>query len=183
MSAGMQERLIAASEAGQVLPEAEDYLDPHFEGDEAEAAARWIEANPGHSAFHLLMTLERWAPDVYAGIPAEVRAKVLAATLAEHRQLNDFGYLAPDGSYDGPAALALVELGRAAIPALRPLLDDTSKAFVSGSEEATMAKLYGYRRADFAFRYLAQILGEDPTFEKDPARRDEAIAALRAKLG
>ena len=46
MSAGMQERLIAASEAGQVLPEAEDYLDPRFEGDEAEAAARWIEANP-----------------------------------------------------------------------------------------------------------------------------------------
>ena len=46
-----------------------------------------------------------------------------------------------------------------------------------------MAKLYGYRRADFAFRYLAQILGEDAPFEKDPARRDEAIAALRAKLG
>jgi len=116
MSAGMQERLIAASEAGQVLPEAEDYLDPRFEGDEAEAAARWIEANPRHSAFHLLMTLERWAPEVYAGIPADVRAKVLAATLAEHRQLNDFGYLAPDGSYDGPAALALLELGRAAGP-------------------------------------------------------------------
>jgi hypothetical protein len=153
MSAGMQERLIAASEAGQVLPEAEDYLDPRFEGDEAEAAARWM------------------------------RAKVLAATLAEHRQLNDFGYLAPDGSYDGPAALALLELGRAAIPALRPLLDDTSQAFLSGSEEATMAKLYGYRRADFAFRSLAQIVGEDATFEKDPARRDEAIAALRAKLG
>jgi hypothetical protein len=183
MSAGMQERLIAASEAGQVLPEAEDYLDPHFEGDEAEVAARWIEANPGHSAFHLLMTLEHGAPEVYAGIPAAVRAKVLAATLAEHRQLNDFGYLDPQGSYDGPAALALLELGQAAVPALRPLLDDLSRAFLSGSEEATMAKLYGYRRADFALRYLSQILGEDASFDKDPARRDQAIAALREKLG
>jgi len=183
MSEGMKERLVAASEAGQVLPEAEDYLNPQFDELEAADAARWIEANPGHSAFHLLMALGRGAPDVYAGIPPAVRAKVLAATLAEHRQLNDFGYLAPDGSYDGPAAYALVELGDAAIPALRPLLDDHSRAFVSGSEEATMAKLYGYRRADFALRYLQLILGEDTTFDKDPARRDEAIAALREKLG
>jgi hypothetical protein len=182
MSEGMQERLIAASEAGQVLPEAEDYLNPEFDAQQAEAAARWIEANPGHSAFHLLMALGRGAPDVYAAIPPEVRAKVLAATLAEHRQLNDFGYLDPDGSYDGPAAHALLELGQAAIPALRPLLDDTSHAFLSGSEEATMAKLYGYRRADFAARSLQQILGEDAPFDKDPARRDEAIAALRERL-
>ena len=179
----MQERLVAASEAGQVLPEAEDYLNPRFDPQEAEAAARWIEANPGHSAFHLLMALGRGAPEVYRSIPADVRAKVLAATLAEHRQLNDFGYLAPDGSYDGPAAHALLELGEAAIPALRPLLDDSSHAFLSGSEEATMAKLYGYRRADFALRYLQQILGEDAPFDRDPARRDEAIAALREKLG
>src|SRR3954471_5015946 len=102
MSAGMQERLIAASEAGQVLPEAEDYLDPRFEGDEAEAAARWIEANPGHSAFHLLMTLERWAPEVYAGVPAARRAQGRAATLAEHRQLNDFGCPAPTAATTGP---------------------------------------------------------------------------------
>jgi hypothetical protein len=183
MSAGIQERLIAATEAGEVLPEAEDYLNPQFDPGEAEAAARWIEANPGHSAFHLLMALGRGAPGVYAGIAPEVRAQVLAATLAGHAQLNDFGYLDPGGSYDGPAAHALLELGQAAVPALRPLLDDSSPAFLSGSEEATMAELYRYRRMDFAARYLQQILGEDAPFDKDPARRDEAIAALREKLG
>lgn len=182
MSGDAVERLVAASDAGMLLPEAEDYQNPRFDADEAAAAARWVQAHPGHSAFHVLMALGRGAPEAYATIPPEVRAKVLAATLAEHRQLNDFGYLDPDGSYDGPAAHAVLELGEAAIPALRPLLEDMSRAQLSGSEEATMAKLFEYRRADFAFRLVSLLLARDAPFDRDPARRDEAIAALREEL-
>lgn len=176
-------RLAAASDGGLLLAESEDYLRGQLDAGDARAIASWIQAHPQRSAFHALMLLARAAPDVYEDIPAAVRAQVLAATLAEHRQLNDFGYLDPDGSYDGPAALALLELGEVAVAALRPLLDDAGAVRLSGSEAATLAKIYGYRRSDFALRYLSLIAGLDASFQKDPADRDAAIAVLRERLG
>ena len=53
---------------------------------------------------------------------------------------------------------------------------------LEGSEEATLTDVYGLRRADFAYRYLARILGEEPRFDPDPAVRDRHIAALRERL-
>jgi hypothetical protein len=38
------------------------------------------------------------------------------------------------------------------------------------------------RRADFAYSYLARILGTRPKFDPDPAVRDRHIAELRAQL-
>jgi hypothetical protein len=93
---------------------------------------------------------------------------------------NDWGYLEPGGSHDGEAARALLELGPAAANCLRPLLADRSTAPLFGSEEATLSSLYGYRRCDFAYRYLVKLRGGDPAFDRDPAQRDRAIAAEAA---
>jgi hypothetical protein len=41
-----------------------------------------------------------------------------------------------------------------------------------GSEAATMSNLYGYRRSDFAYRFLHRLDGEDPELAEDPADRD-----------
>jgi hypothetical protein len=183
MSSAVVDRLVEASNAGLLLPEAPDYEQAQLAPDDAAAAARWVEEHPDRSAFHVLMTLSRAAPGVYESIAAEVRAAILVATLSEYRQLNDFGYLDPQGSYDGPAALAMVELGDAAVTALRPLLSDYSRAPLSGSEEATMSKIYRYRRADFAYRLLCRVLGRDAPFDADPAERDKHIATLRDELG
>ena len=46
-----------------------------------------------------------------------------------------------------------------------------------------MAKLYGYRRKDFAFRYLSKLTGREAPFDEKPAKRDEAIARLSRELG
>ena len=53
---------------------------------------------------------------------------------------------------------------------------------LEGSEEATLTEVYGLRRADFAYRYLARILGLQPLFDPDPAVRDHHIAQLRERL-
>ena len=175
-------RLISATERGQVLPESPDYENGELSAEEAQAAAREIESDPRSRWFHVLMTLRRAARPTYDGIPAPARAQVLADTLANYRQLNDFGYLDSHGGYDGPAAIALLETGDAAVAALRPLLDDDAPAPLSGSEEATMAKLYRYRRKDFAFRYLSKLTGREAPFDEDPATRDQAIARLGEEL-
>ena len=97
--------------------------------------------------------------------------------------LNDFGWIGERGAgHDREAGQALLELGAAAIPALTPLLDDTSEAPLDGSEEATLADELGLRRADFAYRYLARIAGRDPEFDNDPTVRDEQIARLLSEL-
>ena len=49
-----------------------------------------------------------------------------------------------------------------------------------GSEAATMSNLYGYRRSDFAYRFLRRLDGEDPELAEDPADRDRLHDLLRA---
>jgi hypothetical protein len=107
---------------------------------------------------------------------------VLGAALRERANLNDFGYLDETGGHDREAGRALLELGPDAVAALRPELDDMNAGQLEGSEEATLTHVYGLRRADFAYRYLARILGREPEFDPDPAVRDRHIAALRDEL-
>ena len=182
MTGTIVDRLLAATAAGQVLPESDDYEEPRFSDGEAETARTRVERDPGPAAYHLLMALRRGAREQYDAIDPGVRAAVLAGALGEHRQINDFGYLQPEGGYDGPAAIALLESGNAALEPLRPVLDRTEAAPISGSEEATITKIYGTRRCDFAYRYAMKTLGREPVFDADPAVRDRAIAALRDEL-
>jgi hypothetical protein len=174
--------LLADAEADLLAPMSRAYRDARFDDPrERDAAVGWISANPAANALLLLLALRREAPDAYASIPADARAHVLAAALRERALLNDFGWIGERGAgHDREAGQAVLELGEAAVPALRPLLDDRSEAPLEGSEEATLAEELGLRRADFAYRFLARILGREPEFDNDPAVRDEQIARLRA---
>jgi hypothetical protein len=176
--------LLADAEDDRLAAASKAYRDARFDdAADRDAAVGWITANPQANALLLLLALRREAPDAYATIPAGARASVLAAALAERAALNDFGWIGERGAgHDREAGQALLELGDAAVPALRPLLDDRSEAPLDGSEEATLAEELGLRRADFAYRYLARIAGRDPEFDNDPAVRDEQIARLRAAL-
>jgi hypothetical protein len=45
---------------------------------------------------------------------------------------------------------------------------DHSPAPLHESEEATMAKMFGYRRCDFAYRFLTLLTGQDLPFAPAP---------------
>jgi hypothetical protein len=94
--------------------------------------------------------------------------------MRDRAALNDFGYIDEEGGYDREAGRALLELGDAAVRPLTEELDDMNPGQLDGSEEATLTEIYGLRRADFAYRYLARILGLEPKFDADPAVRDVA---------
>lgn len=180
----MIDELIRDSEAGEILYASQAFRDGHLDDADADAARAQIEAQPDHSRYHLLMGLRRDQPDTYAAIAADVQAQVLAGALGHLRFLNDFGYLAPGGSFDAESAQVLLDAGEAAIPALVPLLDDDRPAPSRGSETATVAKINQLRRCDYAYHYLMELTGaEDPALEPDLGVRDERIAQLREQLG
>jgi hypothetical protein len=175
--------LIHASEQGQYLYASREFRDGALGPDDVLAARESVEAQPDHTRYHVLMALRRDQPNVYAEIAPDVRAQVLAGALEHLTFLNDFGYLAPDGSHDGESAEALLETGDAGREPLLPVLANTTPAPSRGSEAATIAKVYGVRRCDYAYRYLALLTGaEDPAFARDPGERDVRIAQLQSRL-
>src|SRR5690606_10733657 len=115
-------------------------------------------------------------------VPPEARTRILCETLEGTDATNDFGFLAPEGSSDGIARRALRELGPAANPPLLPLLGDTTEAYPSGSEIATVARRFHYRRCDFAYRYISFAIGRNPEFRADAPRRDALIRQLKVDL-
>ena len=177
------EALVADGEAAVPLGISDAYESAHFDADAASAAAAQIGERPDASALHLLLALRREAPDAYREIEPELRAQVLAGALRELPYLNDFGWMEPGGhGHDRTAAQALLELGDAARAPLARLLDDDRPAPLAGSEAATMSSAYGYRRSDYAYRYLSKLMRRDAPFAAGAAERDEAIAALRGEL-
>lgn len=177
------ETLVADGESETPLGLSDGYRSGEFDASSAQAATDQIRAHPDASSLVLLLALRRHAPDAYAQLPADTRAQVLVRALRDLRFLDDFSWMEPDGhGWDSTAAQALLELGDAAVPPLVDLLDDDRPAPLSGSEPATMSHVYGYRRSDFAFRYLNKLLQRDASFAASPAERDGAIAALREQL-
>lgn len=88
----------------------------------------------------------------------------------------------PPNSYDGIAARALLETGPVALEYLIPILHDANEAPLWGSADATASHGYGYRRKDFAYRYVLLIRGEKPFFDAAPDTRDERIIRLQRQL-
>ena len=177
------ERLLADAEDDLLAAESGALEAARFEDPgEGETAAGWLRANPTAAGILVLLALRREAPDAYASIPPETRARVLVAAMRDRGALNDFGYIDESGGYDRDAGRALLELGDAAVGPLAEELGDMNPGQLEGSEEATLTDAYGLRRADFAYRFLARILGEQPRFDPDPAVRDGHIAALRERL-
>ena len=175
--------LVADAEAGLPLGISQAFESARFDPAAADAAADRIRARADASSLHLLLALRREAPAAYSELPPQVRAAVLVDALRDVPQLNDFGWMEPDGDgQDRTAGRALLELGDAAREGLVALLGDDRPAPLGGSEAATISHLYGYRRSDFAYRYLARLMGRDPSFAADPGERDVAIGALRDEL-
>jgi len=174
--------LVADSTRGITLAESQTLHQAQLDATTRTTAQAYVVAHPDQHAYHLLFALRRLAPATYQQVPAGTRAAVLCAALAQQTYLNDWGYLDVSGSYDGEAALALLELGPAAQAPLIPLLADRREALLFGSEEATLSTMYQYRRNDFAYRYLTLIRGEQPTFADTPAHRDAAIHLLQQQL-
>ncbi len=166
------ERLVEDSRAALLLGQSSAFVSGSLREADARDAAAVIAAEPTKDAFHLLMALRRDAPDIYATIPEVNRAEVLTAALQQFPELNDFGWIEPGGSHVGPAASAILELDGAARTTLQTLLTDRNPADLAGSEEATMAKLYRYRRCDYARWLLAALDGEAFDFAATPEERD-----------
>jgi len=90
-----------------------------------------------------------------------------------------------DGHIASGLGREAVALGDAMVPGLAARLDDRREGFIEGSEDATIASIYGWRVCDYAAIMLVEILGEDAgdLRSEDPAARDRRIEELKARLG
>jgi hypothetical protein len=174
--------LIADSRKGLSLMESGALSGAHPDAADLREAREYVLAHPVADSYHLLFLLRRHSDTEAREIGEDARSAILCAALTHLTYLNDWGYLEPTQPYDGEAAVALLETGRAAVKPLTPLLDDSRSAPLYGSEDAAMSSIYKYRRCDFAYRYLSMILGLKPEFDKNPKVRDRAIRELKQKL-
>jgi hypothetical protein len=154
---------------------------PLLPGDVPEAL-QYIDTHADYTSYHLLHALRKYFPASYKEVAAADKVAILCSALKYSTYLNDWGSLAPSGSFDGDSAKALIETGQLAIRRLVLLLEDSDPAPLFGSKEATASKVYGYRRKDFAYRYTALILGRAPAFSADVRERDKAIETLKRNL-
>ena len=176
------EQLVQDSQRHVTAKESSTLDDLVLSDAEAARVVAYLNAHPDESAYHALIALLRTRENDYRRIPASVRAEIFCAALRTQQFLNDFGYLHPTEPFDGESARALLETGDAARPCLARLLDDRDPAPLYGSEAATIAHMYRFRRRDFAYHYLSRILGSQPQFDPDPAVRDPLIDALKRRV-
>jgi hypothetical protein len=90
-----------------------------------------------------------------------------------------------DGIYSSKSlAGEAIALGNAMVPGLQGFLGDTREAFVEGSEDATIASMYGWRVCDFAAIMLIEILKQEPggIRSTDTMMRDKRITELEQWL-
>jgi hypothetical protein len=145
-------------------------------------ALEHIKSHPDFTSYHLLVAIRKYYPKSYKEVRTDDKVSILCSALRNIMYLNDWGYLAPVDSYDRESGKALLETGRSALNGLTPILDDENSAPLFGSEEATLSKLYKYRRKDFAYRYISLIIGESPGFSRNLKERDKRIEILKNKL-
>ncbi|HEX6372983.1 MAG TPA: hypothetical protein VF006_28935 [Longimicrobium sp.] len=108
-------------------------------------------------------------------------ADAYAAALAQGYPGGGNVWGVPGQAPDGVGA-HVVSLGREAIPAFLPLLDDDTPVPYEGSEEAMEGRRFGFRVKDLAAHLLAAIAGVDLPVSEDPRARDAEIDRLRASL-
>ena len=171
-------RLVAMSKEKKSLYRWESFAELKLSAKQLAAAEKYIKEVKDYRSYHLLFAVKNTSDEAYKRLPADVKIMVLTSALRELESLNDWSRLHPDESSDGEAATALLQLGKGAISHLAPILKISDPAKIFGSEESIASSEYGYRRKDFAYRYISLILEKNPKFSADPKDRDKAIEVL-----
>lgn len=169
------------------------YTDLFQRADCTTLDALWAE--PGMPAAMAALALDASVPVAARFLAAEVLFHRAPAYPPPHdrRALADVYAAALKGGYPGGGNVwgfpgrdlngvgaHVVALGRDALPALLPLLDDPTPVPYEGSQEAMQADRFGFRVKDLAAHLLAAITGTAIDFVEDPAARDAGIERLRA---
>jgi len=113
--------------------------------------------------------------------PLDCRAVAAALAVAMRHDTTHNRWGLP-GYFTGRLGNQLLSLSGGVVEALLPLLDEHAELQIEGSEAATLQSAVHYRIADLAAYLLSRYRGLPWEPLTDVARRDEAIAALRASL-
>ncbi len=130
-------------------------------------------------SFLALTTLRTMSSDQYAELDPQFRVAVLIATLATSETFNTWGL---PHLYWEDSAIAIIDEGEKAVPALEGLLRDTRDAPMWGSEEVFEYEKYRYRVCDYAWAILTEIRG-DPRQRAIPTSPKERDILIDEMLG
>ncbi|MGP8253459.1 MAG: hypothetical protein ACLQHF_15620 [Terracidiphilus sp.] len=143
---------------------------------DSKALTTMVNQNANADGLLPLLLLRRLDNKSYLAIPAETRAKILTGALSGSKYFNTWGL---PNFYIEEASHAMIESGRAAIPALKRMLSDTRPAPTFGSQEYMVYKQYNYRLCDYALYFLEQIDGKTGfRMPVSPADRDALIKGM-----
>jgi hypothetical protein len=119
------------------------------------------------------------------GRRAERYKQVLAAVYA-HAFADNFTKVANPwglpGVMGGLVGQHLLAVGEPMVSELLYLLDNGTRIYYAGSQEATLAHHYGYRVKDLAAYYISKIKNIPLELDEDPIKRDDAIEKLKSEL-
>ncbi len=143
---------------------------------DSKALTTMVTQNANANGLLPLLLLRRLDNKSYLAVPAETRAKILTSALSGSKYFNTWGL---PNFYIEEASHAMIESGRAAIPALKGMLSDTRPAPSFGSQEFMVYKQYNYRLCDYALYFLEQINGNtELRLPVSPADRDALIKGM-----
>ncbi len=143
---------------------------------DSKALTTLVTQNANADGLLPLLLLRRLDNKSYLAVPAETRAKILTGALSGSKYFNTWGL---PNFYIEEASHAMIESGRAAVPALKRMLSDTRPAPTFGSQEYMIYKQYNYRLCDYALYFLEQINGNSGfRMPVSPADRDTLIKGM-----
>lgn len=138
-----------------------------------KALTTLVKENQNAGGLLPLLLLRKLDNKAYMELPAETRAKVLTDALQASKTFNTWGL---PGFYLEDASNALIETGRSAVPALKPMLGETRLAPLFGSKEYVLAQRLKYRLCDYTLFFLKRIGGDAQfTLPTTPEERDALI--------
>ena len=132
--------------------------------------------NHGSTAFLALEALREADPKHYRSIATRERTDIYVDALKRNLFFNAWGL---PGYQLTTTAHALIDLGKNAVEALKPLLSDGRTAPLSGSQDATTSTMYGNRVCDYAWVFISEIQRRPYNYSQNPVERDRDIEVLR----
>lgn len=134
---------------------------------------------PERASLLSLLALQEIDPGIYDTVDTALRIQTLIDSLRTSDHFNTWGL---PHLYWESAAKAIIEHGKVAIDALKPLLKDKRAAPVWGSEEVLEYQKYQYRVCDYAMALINAITQRKIEIPTDPEARDKIIDEMISKL-